>query len=149
MLARSKLFAIMSATWYADAYHSNDDAPVAQLDRAIGYEPIGQEFESLRVRHLNRHWCQAYQHSAPVAQLDRVIGYEPIGQEFESLRVRHFSNKIIDTVLWKRKAKSSVFCRLWNLRFSSLRNYSNKFKTNPPSFRYNLKPKGPKGFGWL
>ena len=41
----------MSATWYADAYHSKNDAPVAQLDRVIGYEPIGQEFESLRVRH--------------------------------------------------------------------------------------------------
>ncbi len=26
-------------------------APVAQLDRVIGYEPIGREFESLRVRH--------------------------------------------------------------------------------------------------
>ena len=27
------------------------NAPVAQLDRVIGYEPIGQGFESLRVRH--------------------------------------------------------------------------------------------------
>ena len=27
-------------------------APVAQLDRVIGYEPIGQGFESLRVRHF-------------------------------------------------------------------------------------------------
>ena len=26
-------------------------APVAQLDRVIGYEPIGREFESLRARH--------------------------------------------------------------------------------------------------
>ena len=60
-------------------------APVAQLDRVIGYEPIGQEFESLRVRHSQL----ASNLSAPVAQLDRVIGYEPIGQEFESLRVRH------------------------------------------------------------
>ncbi len=28
-------------------------APVAQLDRAPDYESGGQEFESLRVRHLN------------------------------------------------------------------------------------------------
>lgn len=27
------------------------NAPVAQLDRVIGYEPIGQGFESLQVRH--------------------------------------------------------------------------------------------------
>ncbi len=26
-------------------------APVAQLDRACGYEPQGREFESLRARH--------------------------------------------------------------------------------------------------
>ena len=26
-------------------------APVAQLDRVIGFEPIGREFESLRARH--------------------------------------------------------------------------------------------------
>ena len=26
------------------------DAPVAQLDRAIGFEPIGRGFESLRAR---------------------------------------------------------------------------------------------------
>ena len=60
------------------------NAPVAQLDRVIGYEPIGQGFESLQVRHLVQSLIDA-----PVAQLDRVIGYEPIGQGFESLRVRH------------------------------------------------------------
>ena len=27
-------------------------APVAQLDRVLGYEPRGQEFESLRARHI-------------------------------------------------------------------------------------------------
>jgi hypothetical protein len=27
-------------------------APVAQLDRAFGYEPKGREFESLRARHF-------------------------------------------------------------------------------------------------
>ena len=29
-------------------------APVAQLDRAFGYEPKGREFESCRARFLNR-----------------------------------------------------------------------------------------------
>ena len=27
-------------------------APVAQLDRVLGYEPSGREFESLQARHL-------------------------------------------------------------------------------------------------
>jgi hypothetical protein len=29
-------------------------APVAQLDRVLGFEPRGQEFESLRARHFNK-----------------------------------------------------------------------------------------------
>jgi hypothetical protein len=29
-------------------------APVAQLDRASGYEPEGREFESLRARHFSQ-----------------------------------------------------------------------------------------------
>ena len=29
-----------------------NQAPVAQLDRVIGFEPIGREFESLRARHF-------------------------------------------------------------------------------------------------
>ena len=29
-----------------------NNAPVAQLDRVSGYEPEGQEFESLRARHF-------------------------------------------------------------------------------------------------
>ena len=32
--------------------HMINKAPVAQLDRVLGYEPSGQEFESLRARHL-------------------------------------------------------------------------------------------------
>ena len=28
-----------------------DNAPVAQLDRVLGYEPSGREFESLQARH--------------------------------------------------------------------------------------------------
>jgi hypothetical protein len=34
---------------------SLDGAPVAQLDRASGYEPEGREFESLRAHHSNLH----------------------------------------------------------------------------------------------
>ena len=30
------------------------NAPVAQLDRASGYEPEGREFESLRAHHLSQ-----------------------------------------------------------------------------------------------
>ncbi len=30
------------------------NAPVAQLDRVIGFEPIGREFESLRARQMNK-----------------------------------------------------------------------------------------------
>ena len=31
--------------------YNRPHAPVAQLDRACGYEPQGREFESLRARH--------------------------------------------------------------------------------------------------
>jgi hypothetical protein len=31
----------------------NKSAPLAQLDRASGYEPEGREFESLRAHHLS------------------------------------------------------------------------------------------------
>ena len=38
------------------SYRVYVSAPVAQLDRASGYEPEGREFESLRAHHLpNRH----------------------------------------------------------------------------------------------
>ena len=36
--------------WPASRLRSKADAPVAQLDRASGYEPEGREFESLRAR---------------------------------------------------------------------------------------------------
>ena len=32
------------------------NAPVAQLDRVLGYEPRGREFESLRAHHLLNIW---------------------------------------------------------------------------------------------
>ena len=32
---------------------TNHSAPVAQLDRVLGYEPRGRAFESLRARHIN------------------------------------------------------------------------------------------------
>ena len=31
-----------------------DNAPVAQLDRVLGYEPSGREFESLQARHTEQ-----------------------------------------------------------------------------------------------
>ncbi len=33
-------------------YFRSHLAPVAQLDRVLGYEPRGQEFESLRARQI-------------------------------------------------------------------------------------------------
>ncbi len=49
----------MEASWPEFCYHERlnatmdmRSAPVAQLDRAIGFEPIGRGFESLRARHL-------------------------------------------------------------------------------------------------
>ena len=38
----------------------NHSAPVAQLDRASGYEPEGREFESPRAHHLNRYRLKCY-----------------------------------------------------------------------------------------
>ena len=34
-------------------YNAASNAPVAQLDRVVGFEPIGREFESLRARHFS------------------------------------------------------------------------------------------------
>lgn len=35
-------------------YYNSCHAPVAQLDRVLGYEPNGREFESLRVHHKSK-----------------------------------------------------------------------------------------------
>ena len=42
-------------------------APVAQLDRAPGFEPVGRRFESCRARH-----ALSYEHG-PVAQLGEQL----------------------------------------------------------------------------
>ena len=34
--------------------HRSQTAPVAQLDRVIGFEPIGRGFESLQARHFTK-----------------------------------------------------------------------------------------------
>ena len=40
-------------TWNAKlGYNASYTAPVAQLDRVGGFEPLGRGFESLRVRHF-------------------------------------------------------------------------------------------------
>ena len=46
-------------------------APVAQLDRVIGYEPIGREFESLQAH-----------------QIQKV--YSPVAQPVEQMTVNHW-----------------------------------------------------------
>ncbi len=45
---------------------------MAQLDRVIGYEPIGREFESLRAHHLEQ----------------KV--YSPVAQPVEQMTVNHW-----------------------------------------------------------
>ena len=42
---------------FALDYKSRIYAPVAQLDRVLGYEPSGQEFESLQARHIKKETC--------------------------------------------------------------------------------------------
>ena len=44
--------AVFVGTRRAEWVHYAAAAPVAQLDRASGFEPEGREFESLRARHL-------------------------------------------------------------------------------------------------
>ena len=70
-------------------------APVAQMDRAPGFEPVGRGFKSLRARQRGQHspppgirlasgsWIQA-----PVAQLDRASASGAEGHRFESCRAR-------------------------------------------------------------
>ena len=65
-------------------------APVAQLDRAPGFEPVGRGFKSLRARQsshrspppIRRPVCEAWGY-APVAQLDRASasGADPAKSE--------------------------------------------------------------------
>src|SRR6478609_7132093 len=43
-----------SLTKHRHVLHNSAPAPVAQLDRAPGYELGGREFESLRARHTNK-----------------------------------------------------------------------------------------------
>ena len=41
------------STWNAKlGYNATNTAPVAQLDRVGGFEPLGRGFESLRVHHF-------------------------------------------------------------------------------------------------
>ena len=83
-------------------------APVAQLDRAPGFEPVGRGFKSLRARQFlvdsrdlssavdrqSTGWFTASQSwrtptCAPVAQLDRASASGAEGRRFDSCRARH------------------------------------------------------------
>src|SRR5690606_20832789 len=57
-------------------------AALAQLDRAFDYESKGQEFESLRPRHLIT--------LRDVAQLGRAPGLGPGGRMFKSCHPDHY-----------------------------------------------------------
>ena len=65
-------------------------APLAQLDRASGYGPEGQEFESLRVRHyMPLHTVRGHT-SFSTQERERAKARAKRGTvRFESLRVRH------------------------------------------------------------
>ena len=69
-------------------------APVAQMDRAAGFEPVGRGFKSLRARQSRT--CQRRSRSenriAPVAQLDRASASGAEGRRFESCRARQPSS---------------------------------------------------------
>ena len=45
---------VLTSTVFVIMYEPQVFAPLAQLDRASGYEPEGREFESLRARHFTR-----------------------------------------------------------------------------------------------
>ena len=55
--ARPGIFSVDKARPWIDRVVKNHEnprlifAPVAQLDRVLGYEPSGREFESLQARH--------------------------------------------------------------------------------------------------
>ena len=48
-------------------------APLAQLDRASGYEPEGREFESLRARHLSLTLGSTYQQSLAILRTTKIL----------------------------------------------------------------------------
>ena len=94
---------------FQSVYHC---APVAQLDRAPGFEPVGRGFKSLRARQFlvdsrelpsaidrqSTEWFTTFQNwrpptCAPVAQLDRASASEAEGRRFESCRARHIITK--------------------------------------------------------
>ena len=67
-------------------------APVAQLDRASGFEPEGREFESLRARHFPLTWSteRSLANSASGFRLQAPAALTPANRlKFESLRARH------------------------------------------------------------
>ena len=93
------------------------DAPVAQLDRAPGFEPVGRGFKSLRA-HQSFIGGRIQTHSAPVAQLDRALASGAKGRRFESCRARHPKrhkiNKLLRTALIDCGQRKSL---AFNLRY--------------------------------
>src|SRR5262245_54693022 len=63
--------------------HNSASAPVAQLDRAPGYELGGREFESLRARHTNKKGrCESIGPSCLWALAARVRGDQKLRSNF-------------------------------------------------------------------
>jgi hypothetical protein len=57
----------------SDVVYTLKNAPLAQLDRASGYEPEGREFESLRAHHLF-YQLHLFNHFQPYSYLKATIG---------------------------------------------------------------------------
>ena len=63
---------------------SNVHAPVAQLDRVLGYEPNGREFESLRVHQNQKEAKASFFMQAPVERTTFVTLAKKAGQQMDA-----------------------------------------------------------------
>src|ERR1039458_365260 len=57
-------------------------APVAQLDRAAGFEPVGREFESLRAHHLTQGCSVSWRQDWRALQIRILPGMPEVGSPF-------------------------------------------------------------------
>src|SRR2546425_4789845 len=55
--------------WRSFSGSSRQSAPVAQLDRASGYEPEGRQFESVRAHHKNQWFTGCCRKNSPPIRL--------------------------------------------------------------------------------
>jgi hypothetical protein len=68
-------------TVQANAYIIRPYAPVAQLDRVTGFEPVGREFESLRARQTKKGADGSLSYLVCLEDLVRTPKFESRGPE--------------------------------------------------------------------